>query len=236
MARRHSRTGLFAAGIAITVVVALTALAACTNESQTGGGPKNAPPSKPLYPGEVREYKGAKLSSIEDFRENSIKGPQDVDIETYRLKVHGRVKTPLSLSYEQVLDRQLYDKVVRLDCVEGWGVDIWWEGVLLTDVLEQAGYDASATTVIFRSVDDYSTSLPLQYLRDAKILLASKMNGVTLPPERGYPFQLVAESRWGYKWIKWVNDIQVSNDSSFKGYWERRGYSNTAELDEPFFE
>ena len=236
-ARPSAPKRLFAIALLLGTLVAISALAACAPaQNQQGGGPRNAPPSKPLYPNEVRDYKGAKLSSIEDFRENSIKGPQTVDIGAYRLKVHGRVKTPLSLTYEEVLDRQTYDKVVRLDCVEGWGVDIWWEGVLVSDLLRQAGADTSSTTVIFRSVDGYSTSLPLRYLRDKKILLASKMNGVVLPPERGYPFQLVAEARWGYKWIKWVNDIQVSNDSSFRGYWERRGYSNTGDRSKAFFE
>ena len=39
-----------------------------------------------------------------------------------------------------------------------------------------------------------------------------KMNNVTIPPERGFPFMLVAESKWGYKWIKWVTKIEVSNN------------------------
>jgi DMSO/TMAO reductase YedYZ molybdopterin-dependent catalytic subunit len=56
------------------------------------------------------------------------------------------------------------------------------------------------------------------------------MNGVTLPAERGYPFQLVAEDRWGYKWIKWVTEIEVSDDPTYRGYWERRGFSLSGEL------
>jgi len=60
------------------------------------------------------------------------------------------------------------------------------------------------------------------------------MNGVPLPPERGFPFQLIAESKWGYKWIKWITEIELSNDSNYKGYWESRGYSDTGNLDESF--
>ena len=52
------------------------------------------------------------------------------------------------------------------------------------------------------------------------------MNNVTIPPEYGFPFQLVAESKWGYKWIKWVTKIEVSNDTNYTGYWESRGYTN----------
>ena len=61
-------------------------------------------------------------------------------------------------------------------------------------------------------------------------MIAYKMNNVTLPPERGYPFQLVAESKWGYKWIKWITAIELSNNHDYKGFWESRGYSNSGNL------
>jgi DMSO/TMAO reductase YedYZ molybdopterin-dependent catalytic subunit len=66
--------------------------------------------------------------------------------------------------------------------------------------------------------------------------LAYEMNEIPLPPERGFPFQLVAESKWGYKWIKWVTKIELSDDVNYKGYWESRGYSNNADLNKGFFE
>ena len=61
------------------------------------------------------------------------------------------------------------------------------------------------------------------------------MNNVTLPPERGYPFQLVAESKWGYKWIKWITSIELSDNREYLGYWERQGYSNYGGIEEAFF-
>jgi DMSO/TMAO reductase YedYZ molybdopterin-dependent catalytic subunit len=62
------------------------------------------------------------------------------------------------------------------------------------------------------------------------IILAYKMNNITIPPERGYPFQLVAEGKWGYKWIKWVTEIEVTNSTQLSGYWENRGYSDNGDL------
>jgi DMSO/TMAO reductase YedYZ molybdopterin-dependent catalytic subunit len=62
------------------------------------------------------------------------------------------------------------------------------------------------------------------------------MNSVTLPPQRGYPFQVVAESKWGYKWVKWVNEIEVSDNVNYRGYWESRGYSNDGGIDRSFGE
>ena len=189
-----------------------------------------------LAPVEVREYEGVDLSSINAFRENSIKGPQQIDMESYTLGVTGLVTDSTRYTYDEVLSRyQLYKKVVTLDCVEGWSVTILWEGVLVKDLLAEAEPLENATVVIFHAYDGYTTSLPIDYIIDNDIMMAYKMNDVVLPPERGFPFQLVAESKWGYKWIKWITEIELSDDTSYRGYWESRGYSNSGDLDEGFF-
>lgn len=179
---------------------------------------------------EVTEYEGQDLSSLTDFRENSIKGPQYIDIDAYTLAIDGLVEQPVSLSYDEVLDNQKYTKVVTLHCVEGWSVDILWEGILLADLFEAVDVKATADTVIFYSEDGYSTSLPLRTIMDRQLMLAYKMNGVILPPERGFPFQLVAEDKLGYKWIKWITRIELSDDADYEGYWEQRGFDNEADV------
>jgi len=179
---------------------------------------------------EIKEYKGAKLSSIEDFQENSIKGPQHVDIKTYKLKVDGLVEKPASFTYDEVLSNKKYTKVVTLHCVEGWDVTILWEGILLKDIFDKVQVKSGANTVIFYAVDGYSTSLPLKTILDKNMILAYKMNGVVLPPERGFPFQVVAEDKLGYKWAKWVDRIELSNNANYKGFWEQRGYDNNADV------
>jgi DMSO/TMAO reductase YedYZ molybdopterin-dependent catalytic subunit len=189
-----------------------------------------------LAPVEIREYEGVDLSSINSFRENSIEGPQEIDMESYMLRITGLVVNSKNYTYDEVIDKhQQYKKVVTLDCVEGWSVTILWEGLLVRDVLAEAEPLANAQVVIFHAYDGYTTSLPVDYIADNDILMAYKMNGVVLPPERGFPFQLVAESKWGYKWIKWITEIELSDDADYRGYWESRGYSNSADLDESFF-
>lgn len=186
---------------------------------------------------EISEYEGKKLSSVNDFRENSIKGPQYVDINTYQLEVTGLVEKPLSYNYDEVINNyKHYKKMVRLNCVEGWSANILWEGLLVSDILNDAAVLPEVKTVIFHAYDDYTTSFPIDYIMDNDIIMAYKMNEITMPPERGYPFQLVAESKWGYKWIKWITKIELSDDEYYRGYWESRGYSNSADLDESFFE
>ncbi len=193
------------------------------------------PPSTiPLDSVEVTNYQGQQLSSVNDFRENSIKGPQYVNVTSYHLEVDGLVSNPKNYTYDQVKDFQSYQKVVKLDCVEGWSVNILWQGVLVKDILNEVKPLPQANTVIFYAVDGYSTSFPLEYLQNNQILMAYKMNNATLPPQRGFPFQLVAESKWGYKWIKWINRIELSDNPNYQGYWESRGYSVSGNLNESF--
>jgi len=190
-----------------------------------------------LNPVEIREYEGMKLSSVDDFRENSIKGPQHVDIQSYQLKISGLADNPKSLTYDEVVGSyKHYTKVVTLHCVEGWSATILWEGVLVRELIKEASPSPDSSVVVFHAYDGYTTSLPLDYIMNNDIIMAFKMNEVTLPPERGFPFQLVAESKWGYKWIKWITEIELSDDINYRGYWESRGYSDTADLDKGFFE
>jgi DMSO/TMAO reductase YedYZ molybdopterin-dependent catalytic subunit len=213
---------------AIALVMMIMAAVAIAGACQAGGSSTNV---DDLAPAEIREYEGTDLSSIADFRENSIKGPQQIDLESYRLKIDGLVENPLEYTLEEATDNhQGYRKVVTLNCVEGWRVTILWEGVLVKDLIEAAKASPEANTVIFHAYDGYTTSLPLDYVVRQNIMLAYKMNGVVLPPERGAPFQLVAESKWGYKWIKWVTRIELSDDPDYEGYWESRGYSNDGNL------
>jgi len=163
------------------------------------------------YIGELREYSGQVLSSIADFRENSIQGVQIIPKETYRLKIYGMVLTPVEMTYDQVLDHNKYAKVVILNCVEGWTVKILWQGILVGDLIKHAVAKEGAAVAIFHAVDGYKISIPLEDIYNNHLLLAYKMNGLNLPPERGFPFQLVAESKWGSSWIKWVTGIELSD-------------------------
>lgn len=184
-----------------------------------------------MYPEEIREYEGQDLSSIGDFSANAIRGTQNINASTYRLTITGLVNKTLEYSYDDVINGfQKYQKVITLHCVEGWSVKILWEGFLLKDLLNETGIDPNATVVIFYAYDGYSTSLPLDYILENDILIAYKMNGLTLPPERGFPFQLVAESKYGYKWIKWITKIELSDNTDYRGFWESRGWSNEANI------
>ena len=189
---------------------------------------------RPLAAVELRDYQGQKLSSVYDFRENSIKGPQYIDVANYTLEVTGLVTSPRNYTYSDVVDGHAHhSKVVTLNCVEGWSVTILWEGVLVGDLLNETGIGPDAKYITFYAYDGYTTSFPLSYIIDNDIMIAFKQNNQTMLPERGFPFQLVAEDKWGYKWIKWITKIELTSQPG-GGYWESRGYSDDGSLNQSF--
>jgi DMSO/TMAO reductase YedYZ molybdopterin-dependent catalytic subunit len=179
---------------------------------------------------EIREYNGERLDPSIGPRDNSISGIQEVDINTYTLKVSGLVNNPVSLTYDAVVALPSFEKLITLHCVEGWDATILWKGALLKDIIDEASAKNTANTVVFHSVDGYTTSLPIQDIINKNIILAYSSNGIKLPAAMGYPFIVVAEDKLGYKWARWVNEIELSDNPEYKGYWETRGYDNDADI------
>lgn len=185
---------------------------------------------------EVREYQGEKLGSVDDFRENSIRGVQMIDSETYELVIDGLVTSPVSFRYAKLQTMSHTAKLVTIRCVAGWSVKALWEGIALPELLALAQPAKGANTVVFHAADGYTTSLPLDFVSERNLIIADHINGMTLPPANGFPFQLVAEDKWGYKWIRWLTRIELSNDPNYHGFWESRGYNNDGNVDGPRFE
>ncbi len=179
---------------------------------------------------EIRDYQGEKLGSIDDFRENSLKGPQTIDAATYRLVVDGLVSKPASYSLVDLAREPRRAKVVELVCVEGWRVKALWEGFSLARLLAAAQPLSTANTVIFHAVDGFTSSLPLATILERDLMLADRLNGIPLPPERGFPLQVVAEEKLGYKWVKWLTRIELSDDPLYRGTYEAAGFPIDADV------
>jgi DMSO/TMAO reductase YedYZ molybdopterin-dependent catalytic subunit len=210
----------FIIAIALAVVL-LVPIATCS--------PSYTPPPSEV---EATEFMGVPLTPISQQLNNALAGTQVVDEETYQLTVNGLVDNPLSLTYA---DLQAYPQVsvlADLVCVEGWRFTAKWTGPTLNSIFADAEVQPEAKIAIFYSTDSPVgyTSLDLSYIRDNNITIAFKDNDITLPAARGFPFQVVAVGKWGYKWAKWVTRIELSADVSFRGYWESRGYSNDANI------
>lgn len=176
-----------------------------------------------------------KLSTIQELKETSLKGPQQFNLEGYRLKITGTVMDTLSLSYREIIDsNRIHRRTARLKCVEDWSARPEWEGVKVMDILNKAKIKPESRRVIFHGVDEYTTSLSLDYLKDNEIIMAYKVNGVKLPDSLGFPFQIVAEGKWGYKWAKWISRIEVTSDTTYQGFWESKSLDRNADTTEHF--
>jgi len=143
----------------------------------------------------------------------------------YRLSVTGHVDNEMSLSLDDLAGLKQTQMTKDFQCVTGWRVnDVPWSGVLLSDVLDAAGVEAGATALRLSSFDGaYTESLTLEQARRPDMLVATSMYGKPLEDKHGAPVRLVAAPMYGYKSIKWLNAIEVTN-KVIPGYWEELGY------------
>jgi DMSO/TMAO reductase YedYZ molybdopterin-dependent catalytic subunit len=232
--------------VALGTLVILSACApnSATPSMTTSGLPGVSPSAvfntNPPVPGEVEatEFMGIPLTPIKEQNNNALAGTQHIDKSTYVLTVDGLVDNPLKLTYNDLLAFPQTSKLMPLDCVEGWNFTAKWTGPLLKDLFSQAKVQPGAKIAIFHTVDvaEGYSSLDVSYIVDKNILIALKLNDITLPDERGFPFQVAAELKYGYKWAKWITRIEFSVDTKFRGYWEGYGYNNNADIGGPAFE
>jgi DMSO/TMAO reductase YedYZ molybdopterin-dependent catalytic subunit len=201
------------------------------------GACSQSPTSATAVNGEVQatEFQGIKLTPINKQNNNALAGTQHIDQATYRLTVDDLVDHPLSLSYADLQAYPQISQLMKLNCVEGWNFTAKWTGPSLSSIFNDAGIQQSAVIAIFYTADvpiGY-TSLDLKNINDNNIIIALKDNDITLPADRGFPFQVVAMDKYGYKWAKWVTRIELSSNTNFRGYWESNGYNNNADVNGP---
>jgi len=151
------------------------------------------------------------------------------DPKTWNLAIYGEVKKPLSLSWNDILRLPSIASTSDFHCVEGWSVlNNKWEGIPLRTIIEMAQPKDNAKYVTFECDDGYTTSLPITDLLDEEVLLAYKLQSKYLKPERGGPLRLIVPHKYAYKSAMWVRKIKFTSTQEL-GFWESRGYSNTAD-------
>ena len=227
--RYHCVTGYAGVAMSLLALSLGVTLLLGTGTSSSFSQTDQVPAVNVLPEVEADEFQGVPLTQLSAQRNNAIQGTQYIDRESYRLHVTGLVENELNVTYEQLLSLPAYSQVVYMPCVEGWGFHAKWTGFRIADLLELARLRPNATYVVFHSSDGYSTGLPLDYLINRNVLMAYGINDVTLPADRGFPLQVVAIDKYGYKWAKWVTEVEVV-DNVVAGFWESRGYSNSADV------
>src|SRR5216110_3081210 len=151
------------------------------------------------------------------------------DPKDWDLRVDGSVEKPLRLTYDEFLRLPSAKVTSPFHCVTGWTTfDNEWVGITIREVAERAQIRPTARFATFRCGDGYTTSHPLTVLYDSDVLLTYQWDGKPLPIEHGGPVRLLVPKRYAYKSAKWVRAVTFTDQEEL-GYWEVRGYSNTAD-------
>jgi DMSO/TMAO reductase YedYZ molybdopterin-dependent catalytic subunit len=139
-------------------------------------------------------------------------GPTDVavDIKAYRLKITGKVKDPLSLTYDEILKYPSLTETVLLICPGFFSNNGRWTGVSFRALLKNAGVDQGAKYLDVKGAYGKVARISLPLIDQKKIFLAYRVNGEALPQKHGLPLRLVYEDVYGYDWVKYVEELVIS--------------------------
>jgi DMSO/TMAO reductase YedYZ molybdopterin-dependent catalytic subunit len=161
----------------------------------------------------------------------TIGGPvPKIDLSKWFLAIDGEVKKPAKLSWSDLQKLPTVESVSDFHCVEGWSVlGLKWEGIHFKQIVNMVEPEETAEFVSFECADGYTTSLSLEELLGDSILLAYKLNGELLEEGIGAPLRLVVPDKYAYKSAMWITRIRFTSKKE-TGYWESRGYSDTADV------
>jgi DMSO/TMAO reductase YedYZ molybdopterin-dependent catalytic subunit len=163
--------------------------------------------------------------------DTALSFPQ-VNRDKWAMTLDGQVTTPLRLTYADLQARPQVERVITLTCVSNEvGGDLIsnavWQGVLLSDLLAEAGVDHSAEQIFCTSLDEWTCGFPLATALDGRdAMVAIGMNGAPLPLAHGFPARLVVPGLYGYvSAVKWLKSLKVTSWDDGTGYWVPRGWS-----------
>jgi DMSO/TMAO reductase YedYZ molybdopterin-dependent catalytic subunit len=192
-----------------------------------GTGPSNrhGMPKLPVGQHEVRNWPVLDLGD-----------QPDIDPASWRLDVGGLVENPLTLTWDGFLALPQVDDVSDFHCVTTWSrYDNHWRGVRFRTIAELVVPKEHAAYVLCTGSDvmpgsdiPYTTNLPLARAVDDDVLLVHTWEGRPLAAEHGGPVRMITPRLYAWKGAKWIRRIDFLAEN-VRGFWERRGYSDTAE-------
>jgi DMSO/TMAO reductase YedYZ molybdopterin-dependent catalytic subunit len=147
------------------------------------------------------------------------------------------VDNPITLTYEDLLERELVERDITLVCVSNevggpYAGNAQWLGVPLADLLREAGVQDGADQIVSRSVDGWTAGTPTELALDGRdAMIAIGMNREPLPIERGFPARMVVPGLYGYtSACKWITEIELTTFDAYDVYWVERGWAQVAPI------
>nr|WP_297349305.1 protein-methionine-sulfoxide reductase catalytic subunit MsrP [uncultured Glaciecola sp.] len=164
-------------------------------------------------------------------KDDPINNAQSLNVEPWSLSIEGLVEKPITLSYDDLFSSfDLEERIYRLRCVEAWSMVIPWVGFSLANIIKKAQPLSSAKYVSFQTLYDpkqmpgqrsrftgggvdypYVEGLRLDEAMQPLTMLSVGMYGKTLPPQNGAPIRLVVPWKYGFKSIKSIVKIVLTD-------------------------
>ena len=152
----------------------------------------------------------------------------DISLADWKLVLDGEVENPVELNWEEFMALPQTNDVSDFHCVTTWSkLNISWKGVRLLDLAALAQPKEMATHILCYGYDDYTTNVSLEEALKPDVLLVHTVDGKPLPKEHGGPVRMITPQLYAWKGSKWINRIEFLKQNKL-GFWEERGYSNTA--------
>lgn len=182
---------------------------------------------------EPREASGERLPpgqrQVTNFPVLDLGVKPEVPPDRWALKIGGQVENPVTLGWTDFMALPQFRDTSDFHCVTTWSqFDMAWEGVAFFTLADLVRPKSTATHVFFKSYDGYSTNNPLGVCLDEDVMIAHSWNGSPLALEHGGPARVIIPKRYAWKGAKWIREITFM-DRDILGFWELRGYSNTAD-------
>jgi DMSO/TMAO reductase YedYZ molybdopterin-dependent catalytic subunit len=153
----------------------------------------------------------------------------DGQVKSFRLRVHGLVKTPFEIDYAGLLKLPQVEQQADVHCVTGWTLlGGMWKGVQLKTLAEKAGIQAEARHVILEAAHGFTANVPLKEAFADNALITYRLNGKPLQRQHGAPVRGLVPDLYFWKSAKWITGLRFVKDDR-PGFWEVRGYHNHAD-------
>ena len=153
----------------------------------------------------------------------------EIFLDDWSLKIHGEVEKPVTLNWEQFMALPQFRDVSDFHCVTTWSqFDMEFEGVAFFTLADLVKPNPGASHLFFIGCDDYTTNTALDACMDDDVMIAHSWNGQPLTPELGGPARMIISKLYAWKGAKFIREI-IFRDHDKLGFWEQRGYSNTAD-------
>ena len=153
----------------------------------------------------------------------------NIEEKDWVLEIGGEVENEIKFDWESLMQCDHVEETSDFHCVTTWSkYDCKWGGVRMLELLDKVRPHSDAEHVLFVSYDGYTTNVPIEAVYSEYTLLVTSLNGEPLSKKHGGPVRVVIPHLYAWKSAKFVKQIQFTNKMQL-GYWEKRGYSNTAD-------